>query len=68
MALALVLGWIHTRLLLGVVFYTLFTLARIVMLLLRKDPMHRRPDRRIDSYWIPVENGEASKESLEHSF
>lgn len=50
MAIGFVLGWINTRIILGVVFYTLFTPVALLMKLLQKDPMHRKLTSKIKSY------------------
>ncbi len=45
-----VLGWINTRIILGVIFYGMVTPMGIVMRLLGKDPMYRRYDKALASY------------------
>jgi hypothetical protein len=50
MTLGQVLGWINTRIILGVIFYGLFTPMGLVMRLLGKDPMRRRFEADVDSY------------------
>ncbi len=52
MKFAQILGWVNTRILLGVFFYLILTPAGLVMRLLGKDPMDRRFDRAARSYWI----------------
>ena len=68
MAFAHVLGWINTRILLGLIFYLGFTVARAGLWLARKDPMHRRPDRRVSTYWRDTSDRVVDKSSLEHPF
>jgi hypothetical protein len=68
MALAHVLGWINTRLILGIVYYVAFTLVRCGMVLLRKDPMLRRPDPKMGTYWVDVPQKPFERESLEHQY
>lgn len=68
MAFAAVLGWINTRLILGAVFYTMFFLSRVGLFLFRKDPMHRRPDKRMDTYWNKIADPEPEPASYENSF
>jgi hypothetical protein len=53
MALAEALGWVNTRVILGVIFYLLLTPIGVVRRMLGNDPMgrHFRPD--LDSYRIP---------------
>ncbi|NNE71260.1 MAG: hypothetical protein HKN29_12970, partial [Rhodothermales bacterium] len=52
MALALVLGTIMTTVLLTLVFYLIVTPIGLVLRLVGKDPMHRRPDASLTTYWI----------------
>lgn len=43
-----------TVLLLGLVFVLVFVPGRLVLALLRRDPLHRRPDPARASYWEPL--------------
>jgi len=47
------LGWINTRILLGVVFYGLITPMGLIRRLRREDPMRRRHDPAAQSYRVP---------------
>ena len=47
------LGWINTRVLLGVVFYGLITPMGLIRRLRREDPMRRRHDPAAQSYRVP---------------
>ncbi len=51
MKLALVLGWINTRIILIIIFYLLFTPVGLIMRLFRADLLDRKIDRNRDSYW-----------------
>jgi hypothetical protein len=51
MYLARVLGWVNTHLLLGLVFYTMFTLIGLGMRLFRHDPLDRNLEPEKESYW-----------------
>ncbi len=42
MYIGFVLGWINTRIILGLVFFIIFTPVALFLKLLRKDPMHRK--------------------------
>ena len=46
------LGWINTRIILGILFYTVFLLAGLIMKLLGKDPMMRKFDKTAVSYRV----------------
>jgi Saxitoxin biosynthesis operon protein SxtJ len=52
MALAHILGWVNTRIILGVAFFAVFTPMGLVMRLLGKDPMRRRFDPTAQSYRV----------------
>lgn len=47
-----VMGWINTRIILGVVFYTLFTPISLLLKLMGKDPMQRQLDHKLTSYRV----------------
>ena len=47
------LGWINTRILLGVVFYGLITPMGLIRRLRTEDPMRRRHDPDAESYRVP---------------
>ena len=65
MALAVVLGFVMTRVILTVVYYLVMTPIGLVMRLLGKDPLDRRPDPGAASYWIEKTYPDDSKERLE---
>ena len=53
MAFGHVMGWINTRILLGIVFYGVVTPLAIVRAWLGKDPMGRRLRPDLESYRVP---------------
>ena len=65
MGLALVLGFVMTRVLLTLVYYLLLTPIGLLLRLFGKDPMHRHPDPEASSYWIPKEYLNEGPERLE---
>ena len=65
MALAVVLGFVMTRVILTVVYYLIMTPIGLIMRLLGKDPLHRRLDPGASSYWIEKTYPDESKERLE---
>jgi hypothetical protein len=65
MALALVLGFIMTRVLLTLVFFLLITPIGLVRRLLGKDPLRQEPDADTTSYWIPKSYDDAPDDRLE---
>ncbi len=52
MTLALLMGWVMTRVLLGLVFFLVLTPIGLLTRLCGKDFMHRRFDLAGSSYWI----------------
>ena len=53
MAVGEVLGWINTRIILGIVYYLLIVPTGVVLRILGKDPMRRRFDAGASTYRIP---------------
>jgi hypothetical protein len=47
-----VLGWINTRIILGVMFYTVFFLVGLIMKVIGNDPMSRKIDKATTSYRV----------------
>ena len=48
-----VAGWINTRIILGLVFYTVFLPFGLIMRLIGNDPMKRKLDNESESYRVP---------------
>ena len=46
------IGFVLSHVILGAVFYLVFTPIGLVMRLLGKDPLHRRLDRAAATYWV----------------
>ena len=61
-----VLGWINTRIILGLVFFAIFAPVALVFRLLGKDPMRRRLEPDSDTYRIPSHKLE--RERMEKPF
>ncbi len=68
MGLALVLGFIMTRVLLTLVFYLAVFPTGIGLRIFGKDPMHRKIDRDAPSYWIKKMYRDDSPKRLERYF
>jgi hypothetical protein len=62
MMLAVVLGFVMTRIILGIVFICVVTPIGIVMRMLGRDPLRKHPDASADSYWIDRDSGFESPE------
>ena len=52
MKLALVLSWVNTRILLGIIFYCVLAPISIAMRLFRFDPLDRAINKHKSSYWL----------------
>lgn len=68
MKLAFVLGWFNMRLLLGIIFYAAFAPVGLFMRLFRIDPLERKTDKNIRSYWKPKENKAFAAADYERQF
>lgn len=53
MVLGNILGWVNTRILLGLIFYLIVTPVRFVMSVFGNDPMNRKFDPEVATYRIP---------------
>ena len=61
-----VLGWINTRIILGLIYFIVFAPISIILFLLRKDPMKRTLDADAVSYRI--ESIKAPRNRMENPF
>ncbi len=61
-----VLGWINTRIILGVVFFLVFAPVALCLRLLGKDPMQRRLDAQTSTYRVNSEK--PPRERMERPF
>lgn len=60
------LGWINTRIILGLVFFVIILPIGLLMRMLRKDPMARKRDASASSY--RVQSQRSPREQLERPF
>lgn len=60
------LGWFNTRVILGLMYYTIFFITGLAMRLMGKDPMARKLDGSIESY--RVKSSIRSKNHVERPF
>ena len=61
-----VMGWVNTRIILGLLFYVMFLPVGLVMRLFGKDPMRRKLDKAATSYRVISEN--ESKDNVERPY
>ncbi len=66
MRIGLVLGWVNTRLILGIVFYGLLMPMAMIMRLLNRDPMARKLEVNLSTYRLPSQR--KTRESMEKPF
>ncbi|MCB2263353.1 MAG: SxtJ family membrane protein [Candidatus Thiosymbion ectosymbiont of Robbea hypermnestra] len=66
MRFGLVVGWINTRIILGIVFYALFTPTGLLLKALRVDAMQRKLDARMKTY--RVESKKQPPDQMERPF
>ena len=62
------IGWVNTRILLGIIFYIIFTPIGIMLRLIGKDLLDKRLDKDAKSYWNKKDNGVFAKEQYERQF
>ena len=68
MKLAHLLGWVNTRLLLGIIFFVIITPMAIVMRIFGRDALNQKIDKDANSYWIPRSPIKSVKEHCERQF
>jgi hypothetical protein len=61
------LGWVNSRIILGILFFLVVTPTALSLKLLGKDPMHRRREARLVSYRVD-RNASPQKADLERPF
>jgi hypothetical protein len=66
MRIGLVLGWINTRIILGLIFYLLLMPMGIIMRLLKHDPLARKFEVRLSTYRLPSKT--ITRESMENPY
>jgi hypothetical protein len=68
MALAFAMGFVMTRVLLTLAFALAVVPVAVLLRLVGKDLLHRRPDSDAPTYWIAKPDGRPDRESLERFF
>jgi hypothetical protein len=56
MALALPIGWVVSRVILGILFYGLFTPVALIFRLMGRDAMALKPQPQAATYWLPKDH------------
>ena len=68
MKFAFALGWINTRILLGIFFYLIITPIALFMRLVGKDILDRKIDHSAKTYWKKRERVPFDPKRMEHQF
>ena len=68
MLLAHMLSWVNTRIILGVIFYLIFTPIALVMRIAHRDSLQRKINKNANSYWTQRTAPENIKEHFERQF
>lgn len=68
MTIAFVLGWVNTRLLLGLFFYLIITPIGVIMRAFGKDFLQEKIARSATTYWIKRETGPLERKRYENLF
>jgi hypothetical protein len=67
MKLALAMGWVMNRVLLGVIFFVVFTFVATIMRIVRRDELNMRKETK-DSYWHMRELKPVDRDRYERQF
>ncbi len=68
MTLAVIMGFVMTRVILTVLFFGLFTPMALIAKLLGKDLLQQRWDKNARTYWVMRKNGDFEPKSAERMF
>ena len=68
MLLAHMLSWVNTRIILGVIFYLIFTPIALVMRIAQRDGLQKKINKSASSYWTQRTAPENIKEHFERQF
>jgi hypothetical protein len=68
MSLAILLGWIMTRVILGILFYFALTLTRFIAMIFNKKFLNLKIDHSVDTYWEKREKKQFDPSTYERQF
>lgn len=68
MSLAVLIGWIMTRVIITILFYLIVTPIGLLARLCGKDFLNTKLDRNVDSYWLPRKAVKCDKRKYENQF
>ena len=65
---ALAMGFVMTRVILTLALVVVFTPVALIFRIIRRDPLHRRPDPDAATYWIRRDDGPSGRHRLERMY
>jgi hypothetical protein len=68
MTLALVMGFFMTRVILSILFYSVFSFGGLIIRIMRKDMLDQRYETDAETYWKPYARTQDAKTHLERQF
>ncbi len=68
MTLALLMGFVMTRVILGVLFYAVVTPIALILRVTGKRPLTFGPDPSVPTYWTTRDNSRKTRDSYENQF
>lgn len=68
MSLAILIGWVLTQIILGVLFYLVVTPTGLLARLFGKDFINRKFDKNAQSYWIPKKEVPFDQKNYENQY
>jgi len=68
MTLAIVIGFFMTKVILGLLYYSIVSLIAVSFKIFKKDILNLKLNREADSYWIQREDSDFKKENCERQF
>ena len=68
MTFAFALGWINTRIILGLFYYVILTPTGVIMRILGKDLLEEKLDRTVTTYWVKRERKPFEASQYERPF
>lgn len=68
MRFAFILGWINSRIILCLIFYLIFTPLGLALRLFAKDPLEKKIEKGVKTYWKEKEKKKFSPLQYEHQF
>jgi hypothetical protein len=68
MTLAIIMGYFMTRIILSLVFYSVFSIGGLILKILGKDMLDQHSEPEAETYWKPYRKSQSAKQHLERQF